>query len=63
MSWMCSLNGEIRNAYIDTILVGKTLRKGQLRLQWLTLRRIQYTDYDGRGVGNWLIMFCDVFWH
>jgi len=29
----------------------------------MTLRRIQYTDYDGRGVGNWLIMFCDVFWH
>jgi hypothetical protein len=25
--WVCSLNGEVRNAYIDTVLVGKTLRK------------------------------------
>jgi len=26
MSWTCSLSGEI-NAYIDTVLVGQTLRK------------------------------------
>jgi len=38
--WMCSLNGEVRNAYIDKVLVGKTLRKWQLRRQWMTSRRI-----------------------
>ena len=26
MNWTCSLNGEIRNVYIDTFLIGKALR-------------------------------------